>query len=200
MGTGRNARLIQIGAVGFDFNEGVLEAHELLQMDDRCFNVAIAPYAGAEQDAGAMAFWADPAQALALAEINRMPQLEVTEALRKLTDFCEEWLGSRGNMWAKPPRFDLRIIEETYVLQGLGIPWHRRREMDLRTALFLAKQVPMTGFKVPDISEAKLLPHYALHDAVEQAIVAQAAFRSLSHFSRERSERARGIVKRSSTE
>jgi len=194
VGTGTNARITQIGAVAFDFNEGVLEAHELLQMDDRCFNAALLPYEGATQDAGAMKFWADPAQAEALAEIKRMPHVGVDAALSEFTKFCSTWLRSRGKMWAKPPQFDLRIIRETYALRGTDHPWAYNQEHDLRTLMFLAKQVPMVNFKVPDVSEAKLIPHFALHDAVEQAVLAQAAFRSLSAFSRDRSRAARGII------
>lgn len=182
LGTGTNARIIQIGAVGFDYNEGVLEPHELLQMEDRCFNARVANYPGAREDSGARTFWADPAQAEALAAIERMDEQPLAEVLTKLAKFIKEWLGTRGALWAKPPQFDLRIISEAYALAGLERPWHYRHERDLRTMLYLAKQVPLTGFKAPDISGARLLDHYALHDAVQQAVVAQAAFRSLSYY------------------
>ena len=192
LGGGQNARVIQIGAVGFDFNERVLEAHELLQMEDRCFNMRIANYPGSREEASNCAFWANPAQAEALAAIQRMEEIPLPVVLTKLSKFLIEWLGTRGKLWAKPPQFDLRVIADAYGLAGMELPWRHRHEHDLRTMLYLAKQVPLTGFKAPAISGAKLVHHYALHDAVEQAVIAQAAFRSLSHFSAKRFPDGRG--------
>ena len=178
--------------IGFDFNERVLEVHELLQMEDRCFNMRIANYPGAREEASNAAFWADPAQAEALAAIQRMEETPLPVVLAKLSKFLTEWLGTRGKLWAKPPQFDLRVIADAYGLAGMERPWHHRHEHDLRTMLYLAKQVPLTGFKAPAISGAKLVHHYALHDAVEQAVISQAAFRSLSHFAAKRFPDGRG--------
>lgn len=192
LGSGRNARIIQIGAVGFDFNERVLEAHELLQMEDRCFNMRVANYAGSREEDGNRAFWADPAQAEALAAIQRMEEVGLPIVLAKLSKFLIEWLGKRGKLWAKPPQFDLRVIADAYLLAGMELPWHYSHEHDLRTMLYMAKQVPLTGFRAPAISSAKLVDHFALHDAVQQAVIAQAAFRSLSHFAARRAPDGRG--------
>jgi hypothetical protein len=191
LGTGTNGRIIQLSAVGFDFNEGTLEAHELLQMEDRCFNVRIAAYPGASEDLGAQAFWADPKQAPALTEIQRMDEVPLATALGKFSKFVRAWLGTRGKMWAKPPQFDLRILREAFESAGIEAPWKYQHEHDLRTLLYIAKQVPLSGFKAPDNAGAKLVPHYALHDAVEQAIICQAAYQSLSHFAGMRHLKAR---------
>lgn len=182
LGSRKNGRIIQIGAVGFDFNEGVLEAHELLQMEDRCFNMRVAQYTGATEDPDNCAFWADPKQAPALTEIERMPAQPLPLVLTKFSKFLKEWLGTRGKLWAKPPGFDLRLITDAYELTGLVRPWKYAHEHDLRTLMYIARQVPLSGFKAPDISNAKLIHHYALHDAVQQAVICQAAYRSLSHF------------------
>lgn len=186
LGSGKNGRIIQIGAVGFDFNEGVLEPHELIQIEDRCFNIRIADYPGATEEAGNHTFWNDPANAEALAAIERMPEVPLPVALVKFTKFCNEWLGKRGKMWAKPPQYDLRLLRDAFDLAGIPAPWHYSQEHDVRTLLYVARHVPLTAFKAPDVSGAKLLAHYALHDAVEQAVICQAAFRSLSHFASQR--------------
>lgn len=193
-GTGHNARIIQLSAIGFDFNEGVFEAHELLQMDERCFNYRIAPYAGAQVDAGALQFWAQPEQRLAKTEIERMPETRIDDVLDAFDKFCGEWLGTRGHMWAKPPSFDLALIQDMYELHGRKVPWGRRQERDLRTLIYLAEQVPLTNFKVPDISQSRLIPHFALHDAAVQAVVAQSAFRSLTRFARQQAVPAHAKV------
>jgi DNA polymerase III epsilon subunit-like protein len=191
LGSGKNGRVIQIGAVGFDFNEGVLEVHELLQMEDRCFNMRIAPYAGATEETGNHEFWDDPKQAPALTEIQRMDEVPLAEVLAKFSKFMKGWLGTRGKVWAKPPQYDLRLISDAYDLAGIERPWHYRHEHDLRTLMYIARQVPLSGFKAPDVTHSKLIPHFALHDAVEQAVICQAAYRSLSHFAGVRSVKNR---------
>jgi DNA polymerase III epsilon subunit-like protein len=197
LGSGKNGRIVQIGVVCFDFNEGVLEAHELLQMNERCFNMRVALYPGATEEPGNLAFWLDPKNAEALTEIQRMPEHPLPFVLNKLAKFLSEWLGTRGKLWAKPPQYDLRLLSDAYELAGIERPWHYSHEHDLRTLLYAAKQVPLSGFKAPDIAGAKLVPHYALHDAVEQAVICQAAFRSLSHYAALRARGARDTVQAS---
>lgn len=186
LGSGKNGRILQLGAVGFDFNEGVLEPHELIQIEDRCFNMRVADYPGATEEAGNHTFWDDPKQAEAKAAIERMQEYPLPAVLEKFSKFCKEWLGKRGKIWAKPPQYDLRLLRDAYELAGIDCPWHYSHEHDVRTLLYVARQVPLSGFKAPDVSGARLLPHYALHDAVEQAVICQAAFRSLSHFASKR--------------
>jgi hypothetical protein len=80
----------------------------------------------------------------------------------------------------------LRLLRDAYELAGIDCPWHYSHEHDVRTLIYTAKQVPLSGFKAPSVAGAKLLPHYALHDAVEQAVICQAAFRSLTSFASKR--------------
>jgi hypothetical protein len=92
------------------------------------------------------------------------------------------WLGKRGKMWALPPQFDLRIIRGNYAWAAshVPVPWHYSQEHDLRTLLWLATKLPQANFKAPSMEGKGLIPHFALHDAAKQAVLAQAAYRALT--------------------
>lgn len=182
-----DAQILQVSAVAFELNETVLEPHELLQYDDRWFDACVIPYAGRTQPSNLMFWSSDPGAAAASERIARQPKLEVAEALNRFSAFVGRWLGKRGCMWAKPPQFDLRILRGNYNAESVyDAPWHYSQEKDLTTLLWMARKVPRVNFRVPDMSGAGLVKHYALHDAVQQAIVAQAAYRSLAHFTADR--------------
>ncbi len=178
-GSGDDAQLLQVSAVAYELNGVVLDPHELLQYDDRWFDAVIEPYYGG-RDASNVAFWAGAEAAAALERISSQPRISIDAALDKFTSFVGRWLGKRGSIWAKPVTFDLRILRGAYREAKKKAPWEWSQEQELRTLLWAAKKVPRTNFRVPDMSTAGFVKHYALHDAVVQAIQAQAAFRALS--------------------
>jgi hypothetical protein len=187
LGSQDGAQIIQLSAVAFELNGTVLEPHELLQYDDRWFDACILPYAGGSETSN-MAFWAGAEARAAKARIEVQPQVEIADALRRFAAFVQRWLGKRGCMWAKPPQFDLRVLRGNYGWEGFTpTPWHFSQEKDLGSLVWAARKVPRVNFKVPDMGGAGLIKHYALHDAVEQAVVAQAAFRSLVYSAAQRS-------------
>ncbi len=49
------------------------------------------------------------------------------------------WIGQWGEpkVWAKPPRFDIAILEHAYDVQCLNLPWEHRDVLDLRTLIYL---------------------------------------------------------------
>lgn len=184
-----DAQILQISAVAFELNGTVLEPHELLQYDDRWFDAVIEPYY-ASRDASNEAFWKSEEAAPAAARIAERPQVPIDTALQGFTAFAGRWLGQRGRVWAKPPQFDLRILRAAYSESAWSgtreAPWHRAQEADLSTLLWIARKVPRINFKAPDMAGAGLVKHYALHDAVHQAVIAQAAFRSLLYSAAQR--------------
>ena len=56
---------------------------------------------------------------------------------KSLTDFCEHIKSITGKVkiWAKPPSFDLIIIQNALKVFNLRCPWHFREERCLRTLL-----------------------------------------------------------------
>lgn len=83
-------------------------------------------------------------------------------------------LGRRGNLWSDPFTYEhLRgLFEED------SAPWERKQELDPGTVLWLARRAPPARFRVP--SFPGLNPGEPLHDAVQQAVLIQGAFRALS--------------------
>jgi hypothetical protein len=185
-GSQTHAQILQISAVAFELNETVLEPHELLQYDDRWFDACIVPYTACTEP-GNLQFWTSDEAAAASERIARQPKVEIIDALSRFSAFVGRWLGKRGCMWAKPPQFDLRILRGNFDCETtIAAPWHFSQEKDLGTLLWAARKVPRVNFRVPDMAGAGFVKHYALHDAVQQAVVAQAAYRSLAHFTADR--------------
>ena len=179
LGFGEHGALLQLSAVAFELNGAVLDPHELLQYEDRWFNAHVHDPMGMVTPS-AVSFWREPAQAEALAKIAASPPLLLSDALIRFNAFVKQWLGKRGYIWAKPPQFDLTLLRGAFTRCHIEPAWHNRNELDLRTLLHLAKKMPRANFLVPDIADQGLIKHFALHDAVVQAVCAQAAFNALT--------------------
>jgi hypothetical protein len=183
-------RILQIGAVGFDFNK-VLEPHELLQRNLLIFDMVIDldhdtpdtnKFCDATRlDQDTLDWWNEPSQEAARTAINLSPRRGTPlECLTAFSSWIKRNLGKKARVWAKPPMFDLGILRYSFQIAGLKCPWAHRQEACLRTLLWTAKHANPLDFKVPSITTAGLIPHYGLHDAAEQVTLAQAAMVALS--------------------
>lgn len=78
-----------------------------------------------------------------------------------------EWWGLHADkdtkLWAKPPHFDVVILQHTLAVHGYRPPWSHRNILDLRTLIHLKD--PDGALQPPDIAGH----HNALSDAVWQA-------------------------------
>lgn len=178
LGSGPDAQITQIGMVSFDFSYQVQEAVEILNNEDRWLNLYVEDYQGSRDESN-VKFWNAPEQAEAKRGIDLATKIPLTTALDEISAFVNSFLGKRANVWAYPPAFDLRVLRAAYKRVGRECPWHWRQEACLRTLVWTADRVPRNKFKVPDISSQGLVPHNALHDAVEQTLIAQGAYRAL---------------------
>ncbi len=188
-------RLLQIGAVGFDFNK-VLEPHELLQRNLLIFDMVVdtdLDYNDADQylkktttDYHTHDWWHKPEQAAAREAILLSPRRgSPRECLTQFSGWISRNLGKKARVWAKPPLFDVQILRHSFEVLGLECPWQHRQEACLRTLMWIAGHVaPLSKLSVPSIESAGLIRHYALHDAAGQACLAQAALRTLTTFQR----------------
>ena len=61
-------------------------------------------------------------------------------------------------IWAKPPTFDIVILESLFDSVGESAPWEFRKVYDLRTMMDLA------GVKKEDVDQHDIVPHVALED------------------------------------
>lgn len=82
-------------------------------------------------------------------------------------------LGRRGNLWVNA--HDLAMLR---VLLSFDEPWEEKQVMCPGTLLWTAKRVPEVHFRVPTVSG--ITAGVALHEAVQQAVLLQGAFRALS--------------------
>jgi len=65
-------------------------------------------------------------------------------------------------VWAKPPQFDLTLLQHFFHGFRMDVPWHHRNERCLRTLMALKPTGPLAGLK-------KGTKHIALNDAEYQA-------------------------------
>lgn len=171
--------ILQISSVAFDMDGKVNDPHELLQVED-CWFDAVIPGWPEAVDESAVDWWSRSEQetartALLGAASSRGEGL--VPALERYEKFLRPRLGKKGGHWANPPGFDLDTIRKHYGQCLIYTPWRRSQERCMRTAMSLVKS---TGaVKLPDMSDVGLIRHNGLHDAVRQAVLVQAAYRTL---------------------
>lgn len=182
---GSPRQLIQVGVVSFDFGFKPQEALEILENPDRWLNILF-EYENPEEayDPSVFAFWAAPDRAAPRSLIDKMPVVSADFGLTQLSNFIKQFLGKRAMIWAKPPGFDLRFLRTAYwntfpTTEDDATPWSWSQEACLRTLGWIADRVPRNKFKLPDVTSQGLVAHFGLHDAIEQTILAQGAYRAL---------------------
>jgi hypothetical protein len=107
-------------------------------------------------------------------DVTHANMAEVAKDLRvALMDKHRGLLGRRGNLWVSD--HDAALLR---VLLAFDPPWEPKQVMCPTTLLWVAKRVPEVHFRVPAISG--LVAGNALHEAVQQAVILQGAFRALS--------------------
>ena len=86
-------------------------------------------------------------------------------AMSNFSWFYSQMVNQYGDLkvWAKPPRFDVAILEFAMKQAGLTIPWNHRNVLDLRTLIYLKD--PKGDLAPPPTSDK----HNALEDARYQA-------------------------------
>lgn len=161
LGTAPGSVILSIGAVEFDAESG--------QLGDE-FYAAIEPQScvdvGLSVDMSTLKWWmaqSEEARSAAFAGAEYL-----SKALFDLHQFVADAEPSR--VWAKPPSFDLVLLESAYKACAITIPWHYRTPRDVRT-LF-----DITGAVQPDVGTA----HNALDDAKSQALGVIEAYRILA--------------------
>ncbi len=85
----------------------------------------------------------------------------INHALLDLVDWLA--MDDRTLLWAKPPRFDIAILEHAYRAGHIVMPWasYHRQVLDLRTIARLRDPSGDVAVKVPTVS----VRHNALDDA-----------------------------------
>lgn len=161
LGTKPGSVILSIGAVAFDAETGELASNSFY----RALSPIHCQSVGLTMDAETVAWWmiqSPEAQAAAFSGRDH-PSL----ALLGLANFV--LVHDPLRVWAKPPAFDIVLLESVYHRLTLQIPWGYKSLRDCRT-LF-----DVTGVLQPTVGTL----HNALDDAKAQAYGVIAAFAKL---------------------
>lgn len=150
LGTMPGSAILSIGAVAFDAETGEFGASLLAQI-----NPIFAVNAGLTVDPKTMVWWmqqGDEARSEAFGGA-----LDLLSALTYFSTFIGTEQPLR--LWAKPPSFDLVLLEAAYAVARQEVPWHYRSPRCVRTIMDVA-----------GLEYGHTLPaHTALDDAKAQA-------------------------------
>lgn len=161
LGTAPGSVILSIGAVAFDAETG--------EFGDE-FYVAIDPQsavsAGLTMDVSTLKWWMDQSEDARQEAFSG--EDSIWNALIDFDDYVRRIDATR--VWAKPPSFDLVLLEAAFRKVGIDIPWHYKTPRDCRTLFDL------TNATQPDVGTA----HNALDDAKSQALGVIDAYRIMS--------------------
>lgn len=160
LGTEPGAVILSIGAVVVDIAAGTVS-----NAFSRNITIMSSLMAGLTTDPETIKWWSDPARATARGYLSG-DQVSLPFALTALS----VWLEKNGmtHIWAKPPKFDIGLLEAAYRACGLPIPWTHRQPLCVRTA------IRWSGLDEKSIAFAGV-EHVATDDAIHQAKILIAA-------------------------
>lgn len=167
MGTGRDARVIAVGAAQFDPVTGLVNV-------GRSTEFSVSDPTGVATDA-TREWWSDPDRAEARAYLKGLKTVGAWHVFDVVTrDLSLSGLSVHDTFWwAKSPTFDMAILEDLGVRTGAQMPWHFRNLRDVRTIMHASG---LEGF---DWSDAAAPLHSPLADCEVQARHVGQAMREL---------------------
>lgn len=132
LGSTSNSVILSIGAVEFDINTGETGRtfYETIDLED-CLRL------GLKVSAGTIKWWLQQSES-ARSEIYKHSGAPLNEVLQKFSEFCSN---KKYIVWGNSARFDCGILQDSYNLLGLDIPWDFRDERCLRTLVQFAPEV-----------------------------------------------------------
>lgn len=159
MGTGPNAAVVQIGAIPFNSQTGMVRPDFFLADVDLASSVRL----GGLVTEDTRNWWLDQGGF----KHDQHPE-DLLGAMTRLG----AWMSRFPNLqrvWAQGPSFDVAILEGYYQRAGLEAPWAFNAARDTRTVYDLARE---RGWDKPEGTEAK---HHALEDCRRQIICLRGA-------------------------
>lgn len=169
--TTRQAAIIQIGVVAV--RQGII-------VDGLDLKVNIKQYSQSDLkqkfdvDIATMMWWATQDKSTRDTVFGDAQQTErepLFHCLEELSSFFGRF-PKKKKVWAKPPSFDLEILQHAYRVLGLPCPWHYSEERDLRTLLDMTNSSVRIHGKPVGVRQSDGLPrnkHDAFDDAEHQA-------------------------------
>lgn len=193
LGTGKDAAMVQIGAVAFEpigggkIRNGAGEVFSCMVDADDALDL------GATVTMGTLRFWLNESQEARSRvfgpknlDLSNGPVFEgqpfgsTDQALRWLLEWPSAALGMNwddfGGVWANGPTFDLSILEGHFDRFGITCPWHFSAPRDLRTLL----KLPRVGGWPERMDTTGFIKHHAPDDCVMQIMALQHAMDRLA--------------------
>ena len=161
LGTAPGSVILSVGAVTFDAETGEFGEELYAPIEPQS-----AVDMGLTIDVSTLKWWMEQSEDARKEAFSGDQPL--SKVLFDLHQFVQSVEASR--VWAKPPSFDLVLLESAYRACAITIPWHYRTPRDCRT-LF-----DMTGATQPGFGTA----HNALDDAKSQALGVVDAYRIMA--------------------
>ncbi|MBB4235080.1 3'-5' exonuclease [Rhizobium esperanzae] len=161
LGTEPGSVVLSIGAVTFD-----AETEEFGEEFYAAIDPQSAVDVGLTIDVSTLKWWMDQSEDARKAAFSG--DRLIGWAIGAFGDYVRRVDASR--VWAKPPSFDLVLLESAFRACRIPIPWHYKTPRDCRTLFEL------TNATQPDIGTA----HNALDDAKSQALGVIDAYRILA--------------------
>ena len=161
LGTAPGSVVLSIGAVAFDAETGEFGEEYYAAIDPHS---AVA--AGLKIDVSTVLWWMEQSEEARKAAFSG--ECLLSWALVEFGDYVRRVEARR--VWAKPPSFDLVLLESAFRACAIDIPWHYRTPRDCRTLFDL------THATQPDVGTA----HNALDDAKSQALGVIDAYRIMA--------------------
>lgn len=96
-----------------------------------------------------------------------------------ISEFADKHLGNRAGVWALAPEMFVEIRQEFRAFNR-EVPWALCQEQLVRSLLWVGKHsgVPM---ELPETAQLGMSRNIAVHRAIQQVMLAQAAFWSLTN-------------------
>lgn len=170
-GTGPNGALIQIGAVVFDMETGMM-CPDSFSVD---IDLTTSLMFGGKVDEDTIDWWKEQGGP------NIEDPREIHEALSMLSDFFDDFPEAVNRVWAQGPSFDIAILDGFYQRTGIKPPWRHNAARDTRTVYDLAYEL---GWTKPEDLEA--ITHVGFEDCIRQIKCLLSAYNYLATQRRER--------------
>ncbi len=173
MGCSQTAAIVSIAAVEFNMTGETGETFYVVIDLQSCLDYRL------EMDGTTVMWWLKQSEA-ARRELTENKALSLPAALMDLS----AWINKREyEVWANGARFDLGILNNAYQVCGIPVPWHFRKERDVRTLVSLK----------PEVKEAYVptgTAHHALFDCHNQIRYVTATWKSVFEVMKSNIERA----------
>jgi hypothetical protein len=159
LSTEPNAAVVQIGACVFRASDGSIL--ETIQID-------VEPDPNAHVDFKVIEWWMNQSTAAKDSVFQSNDRVSEACAANRFKEWYQEMDKKQSQenedllLWAKPPSFDMVILEQMMRRGVCHLPWSYRSTRDLRTLIALVGHPP-NGYTKPEIA------HNALSDAIAQA-------------------------------